>query len=456
MLVKGCHKRQEWRGIMIEIICDSDNDNKSKDGSKKNTVIRTPKNIKQIGDVSSDKKIFIEDYAFSYINSLAYGLDGQEQSGVLLGEYHKTSSEKCLFIKGVVKKKSTQTHDDRPGFNENVWSSIYSDIEKYFPKLEVVGWFAAIPGITPEWMEYLKKIHKDNFTGGLKTLYIVDIREKTENFYLYENGRLKKQSGYVCYYERNYEMQEYMLQKRGRHSVESSEKDKVMQSIREIINNKEQIQHQKKNMMFVYGAGSVLAVIVLVLGINLMNSYTKMQSFDNSLTTIVKQIADINSNEDDDNAKDTASSGIVPVNKLTGDVYPTEEDTQAETDTAGKNVAEMSQDETQRQNMSQEKTSVIETENVQAELQNEQNDKVESVNMEQTQAEKKEQSVSSETGGNQSVQSAGVTYIVKKGDTIMSICQNYYGTVKKYPEVAAANNLDDVNKLYIGQEIKLP
>lgn len=41
---------------MIEIICDSDNDNKSKDDSKKNTVIRTPKNIKQIGDVSSDKK----------------------------------------------------------------------------------------------------------------------------------------------------------------------------------------------------------------------------------------------------------------------------------------------------------------------------------------------------------------------------------------------------------------
>lgn len=76
----------------------------------------------------------------------------------------------------------------------------------------------------------------------------------------------------------------------------------------------------------------------------------------------------------------------------------------------------MSQDETQQQNMSQEKTSVIETENVQAELQSEQNDKVASVNMEQTQAEKKEQIVSSETGGNQSVQSAGVTYIVKKGE----------------------------------------
>ena len=38
----------------------------------------------------------------------------------------------------------------------------------------------------------------------------------------------------------------------------------------------------------------------------------------------------------------------------------------------------------------------------------------------------------------------------------MSICKNYYGTIKKYDEVAALNNIDDVNKLYIGQEIKLP
>ena len=95
-------------------------------------------------------------------------------------------------------------------FNENVWNGIYSDVEKYFPNLSVVGWFAAIPEVTPERMMKLKKIHLDNFAGSMKTLYLIDTVEKEENFYLYENGELKKQKGYVCFYERNYEMQEYI------------------------------------------------------------------------------------------------------------------------------------------------------------------------------------------------------------------------------------------------------
>ena len=34
--------------------------------------VRIPKNIHQIGNNSSNKKIYIEDYAFTYINSIAY------------------------------------------------------------------------------------------------------------------------------------------------------------------------------------------------------------------------------------------------------------------------------------------------------------------------------------------------------------------------------------------------
>ena len=48
-------------------------------------------------------------------------------------------------------------------------------------------------------------------------------------------------------------MQEYMLQKRGVKSVEAPEKDKVMKSIRAIINEKEEQKLQKKNAVFMYG-----------------------------------------------------------------------------------------------------------------------------------------------------------------------------------------------------------
>ena len=56
---------------MIEIICNEENSDKSKQVTR-GAAIRRPKNIKQIGEVSSDKKIYIEDYAFTYINSIAY------------------------------------------------------------------------------------------------------------------------------------------------------------------------------------------------------------------------------------------------------------------------------------------------------------------------------------------------------------------------------------------------
>ena len=193
---------------MIEIICNGEDDS-NKGNMRGNADIRRPKNIKQIGDVSSNRKIYIEDYAFTYINSVAYQTPEDEQAGVLLGEVQKSDEEKCLFIKGVIRAK-TPENETKQGivFNEKIWEKIYAEIEKFFPDLEVVGWFAAMPGITQERFLYLKKLHMDNFSGGMKTMYLVNTCDKEENFYLYENGELKKQKGYVCFYERNYEMQE--------------------------------------------------------------------------------------------------------------------------------------------------------------------------------------------------------------------------------------------------------
>ena len=260
---------------MIEIICNGEDDS-NKGNMRGNADIRRPKNIKQIGDVSSNRKIYIEDYAFTYINSVAYQTPEDEQAGVLLGEVQKSDEEKCLFIKGVIKARHSG-EDGRQDiyFDEKVWNGIYADVEKYFPNLQVVGWFAALPDVTTERMQYLRRVHLDNFAGNMKTMYLINKAEKDENFYLFENGDLKKQKGYVCFYERNYEMQEYMLQKRGVKSVEAPEKDKVMKSIRAIINEKEEQKLQKKNAVFMYGISSFMVVVVLVIGINL--KYPKAQ-----------------------------------------------------------------------------------------------------------------------------------------------------------------------------------
>lgn len=386
---------------MIEIICNEENSDKSKQVTR-GAAIRRPKNIKQIGEVSSDKKIYIEDYAFTYINSIAYNNPSDSQAGVLLGENQTDGDEKCVFIKGIIKAKlGTEVEEKGVYFNESVWNGIYSDVEKYFPDLSVVGWFAAIPEVTPERMMKLKKIHFDNFAGTMKTFYLIDTVEKEENFYLYENGELKKQKGYVCFYERNYEMQEYMLERRERKSSEDGP-DKVMKSIRNIIREKEELHEQKKNARFMYGVSTFMVIVILVIGINLMNNYQKMKKFDKSISSLMVQMS----------GNDTATQEeVVPVNKLEGGVYPTEAETTSQT--AG--------------------TGAVSTENVTV-----------------TAAQPVEEQTVAATVNEVK------TYTVKAGDTIMGICKKYYGDTSKCNEVIAYNNIKDENFLYIGQQIKLP
>jgi LysM repeat protein len=410
---------------MIEIICNKDDSDKSEENPKdNNTCIRRPKNIKQIGDVSSDKKIYIEDYAFTYINSIAYNSPQEEQAGVLLGELAKEGNERCVFVKGVIKAALGDTSDTGIYFNENIWNKIYSDTEKYFPDLSVVGWFAVMPEVTDERMARLKKLHLDNFAGNMKTLYLVDTVEKEEHFYLYENGTLKRQKGYVCFYERNYEMQEYMLERSEKKSCEDASDDRVIRNIRNVIREKEELKEQRKSGSFMYGVSAFLVVVIIVIGINLMNNYEKMKRLNQSVDNLMNQLE---GNErggqdgDDNGVHDSEASGdisvdgnAIKVNRLSGDVYPLEENSTS--------------DKTERETVSDN-----------------------NADSETTQAvSETDASVSSVKTDSYSM------YTVKQGDTLMGICKRYYGTTTKYQEVMQYNGLDDSDMLYIGQQIKLP
>ncbi len=412
---------------MIEIICNKDDSDKSEENPKdNNTCIRRPKNIKQIGDVSSDKKIYIEDYAFTYINSIAYNSPQEEQAGVLLGELAKEGNERCVFVKGVIKAALGDTSDTGIYFNENIWNKIYSDTEKYFPDLSVVGWFAVMPEVTDERMARLKKLHLDNFAGNMKTLYLVDTVEKEEHFYLYENGTLKRQKGYVCFYERNYEMQEYMLERSEKKSCEDASDDRVIRNIRNVIREKEELKEQRKSGSFMYGVSAFLVVVIIVIGINLMNNYEKMKRLNQSVDNLMNQLEGNErggQDEDDNGVHDSEASGdisvdgnAIKVNRLSGDVYPLEENSTS--------------DKTERETESDNKAA---SETTQA------------ISESETDA-----SVSSVKTDSYSM------YTVKQGDTLMGICKRYYGTTTKYQEVMQYNGLDDRDMLYIGQQIKLP
>jgi len=51
---------------------------------KKNDNHELPKNIRQVGDLDLDKRVYIEDYAFSFIKETDIDEDDEGKVGILL------------------------------------------------------------------------------------------------------------------------------------------------------------------------------------------------------------------------------------------------------------------------------------------------------------------------------------------------------------------------------------
>ena len=169
--------------------------------------VRIPKNIHQIGNNSSNKKIYIEDYVMTYLKKSPSGEDNVKY-GVLLGDVKRAKGNVYIFVKGMVEVRDVI--ENSIIFNDDIWSGIYKDIKQFFEQLNIVGWYVSVPYRVSEDMNGIRKIHLDNFAGNDKVCFVKDRAENEEGFYSYEQSGLGKQQGYYIYYEKNEKMKKYV------------------------------------------------------------------------------------------------------------------------------------------------------------------------------------------------------------------------------------------------------
>ena len=188
---------------MIEIICE--NESKAGDAQTAAPQCRIPKNIRQIGEPQPGRRIYIEDYVYTYLVSLAkdkpgYAAYGVRFYGILLGETHKSAGETSIFVRSAVrvitereKQLDEGTFDDKEygdgpdsdddvRFSPEIWKNLYDSAEKYFKGQEIIGWFlcdeqsrVVTDCENPALIPSLQKIHFDNFSGAAKVLSLIHI-----------------------------------------------------------------------------------------------------------------------------------------------------------------------------------------------------------------------------------------------------------------------------------------
>ena len=65
---------------------------------KKNDNRELPKNIRQVGDLDLDKRVYIEDYAFSFVKETSLDDEEEGRVGILLGRISKVRNiHSCML-----------------------------------------------------------------------------------------------------------------------------------------------------------------------------------------------------------------------------------------------------------------------------------------------------------------------------------------------------------------------
>lgn len=403
----------------------------NKTEEKTDTLFRMPKNIRQVGQIN-DKKIYIEDYVMTYIRQLGSETNGYSIA-ILLGRLVKAEEGKYIFISGAIEIEKELMEETL--FTDKVWNAIYEIKKQYFSHLEIMGWAVMEPGLVLEPSGKMEKIHIDNFAGQDKVLLLYDSMEREESFYLFQGKHLKNQNGYFIYYEKNEVMQNYMLEHKEERANPEIVEDRTTKEIRKIFaqKNEKRMKKRKKNTGFIFASGTVAAATILLLGVS---SSKNNQIFETMFQNMVQDQEQENIDAQTTSVE-TITAGEITIKgeKIVGDYTEKQEEKEGQTvaenknveneDTKNQSTEEDSQKEGVQETVSEEKSSLEEQENETSETMQENIKKIE-------------------------------YYIVKKGDTLVSISRDVYQSSEYVEKIKEANELEDADKIFIGQRLIMP
>ena len=387
-----------------------------------------PRNVRQIGLANGDYRIYIEDYVYTFLCSLAEDEkpEGQGSVAVLTGEIQWTADMTCIFIKGAIAADGMEAAAEHIDFSEKLWQKLQEDKDQYFPEQEIVGWFFAQPQIAMEITELFVKVHLRHF-GGEKILMLMDPGEREDAFFRYDGGMMAKLSGYYIYYEKNSQMQTYMIERSQKEGGEASEKveDRAVINFRKIIDSKNPEERgEEKTSAFSYAATVCLALAVLVAGVGFYRNQQEKTEVPEDYRAASASVVQITPAV----TEPVQSVSISPKAVQTQKPVQTQEavrGTPAPTETTQKREKISITPEPRRS----KKQSVSE-------------------------ATQKKDNKTEETSV--AAENPRETYVIRPGDTLYQISLNRYGTVEAMEQICALNGISANEIIYPGQVIVLP
>lgn len=410
-----------------------------------------PKNVRQIGVPLPGQKIYLEDYVITYLKQCF--VHAQEPVVVLLlGKYGEQEAKEAVFLYGAMALEEEKILE-KGGIEQETWDQVHQSIAENFPEAQVLGWACGVPMWSSNVDSQVRRLQKKEFARENRTLFLWDLSEKEEKIFLWQRSMLKEMSGYYVYFEKNPQMQNFMLDSTEPESIDGDYKDTVTVSMRHVIEEKEE---HKKNMQLLAYCGAVAAGIALLFGVHTMLDSTarirKMEQTVDTLTEYVgKQQEDVAAmSRQAQNTEDTVKE--IP-RQSAESVQTTDASSRRKTtEQAGEVVQQGDENAGTAQSGADKRDK----------------EEIDTKTSPENGTDQKPTGAGKSAAGTESKQSAGSrakktsigsgtqSYIVRKGDTLSQIVWRQYHDLSYEKKIKKANGLKDADAIYEGQCIVLP
>ena len=391
--------------------------NKNMDNYQKDQLAGLPRNVKQIGETEKGRRIYIEDYAYTYVHQFAEKNSKEEQIAFLIGSVHEYEDEKIILISGAITGEALIHESNKAEFSEESWLLMEKKMDKYFRGSRVLGWLYTQPGYGILLTSYLVAKHREFFHEEGMILYLIDPIEKDEGFFMTDQEDLKQVSGFFIYYDKNTRMHEYMLDNRIKQEVKSEiAVDTAIKNYRIKEQERKEEGEQRRFVRLLTAVSGALLIICMIIGVGLIGNIERTNGLKKSLEEVIKDYASLErdfviQNEGRDHIDGNSSDYSENVPAV--------------------NINEGSQDLIINREQSADNT-------------------------EANEALTSNDGLGSTESPIQDTIDIPETYIVQPGDNLIKISYRFYDNKEMVPMIEAANDIKNIDKIYVGQELILP
>ncbi|MCU6688009.1 LysM peptidoglycan-binding domain-containing protein [Dorea acetigenes] len=392
---------------------------------------QVPKNVRQVGNVSDEPKIYVEDYVDTYLNQLRGQAKEHPVGAFLTGDIQKSGQQECVYITGAVRIPDPVGENTEIVITDESCQKIKEESETYFREDKPVGWFLILPEKPLEINSNITRIHEKYFSQKNSVFIMKDAFSEEEIYYAYKYHELMQMGGHYIFYEKNPQMQDYIISTRRQNGVTPSEvvEDRAAKNFRSTMREQMTGREQRTGARFAYMTSALLVVIVLAIGISTMNNYDKMNAVQTSIESLSKSVQQPEGQEAIEKAEVTE--------EVQADAAEAQAD-EAETQDAGAEAQDTGQEAQDAGAGTQDSSGEAD-----------QSDEPDGAQDAADQAEPVTSTIQEELSSEE-------YYVVQKGDTLDRISQKIYGTTGEVDAICRMNGLTDGNLIFIGQKLLLP